>query len=231
MTSDWLLTLHLCYQPGEKTAPQNVLEWLFENGCLTEEEGSNDRCHYYSKSMDRPQSDMPTERALSELEDEEGYLRLWLDGIQLTFQNWDDYDGVPQLPYYTFKIPKRELKVADPSENEIWKVNTVLNLVANFADKTEVFYGFGDFPAGERASDRQDVDALRRGEFEHIFWFNYFSEPIVSEIGREHLLDAPGERVEERPSGAILLVPYLNLADRSDPHPREVEKYLEIYPP
>lgn len=53
----------------------------------------------------------------------------------------------------------------------------------------------------------------------------------MSEIGREQLLDAPGERVEERPSGAVLFVPYLDLADRSGPHPREVEKYLEIYPP
>lgn len=76
MTDGWLLVLYLLYQPVQKPAPQSAFNRVFAHGYHAEEgRGEDKQCHYYSKSMDWPQSDVPLEQALSELENHGGYIR------------------------------------------------------------------------------------------------------------------------------------------------------------
>jgi hypothetical protein len=229
MASDWLVLIHVLYNPGQRPAPEEALDWIFDRGAHTEKGGNDSTCYYYAEGMDLPKSDMPTEQALSELYHKEGFIELWIDDLNLYFQNWDDYPGVPDLPYYTFKFPIAQLTPVETGEDEIGKANEVINLIADFADETSALYGFGGQETGERESDRQSLVDLRSGNLHRVFWFNYISEPIVSEIGRDSLLTAPAERVEERSDGAVLLLPYLNPRHREGGgDPRNIEEHLGI---
>jgi len=214
MSSDWLLVVHLFYEPGRKPATNTVIDWLFDRGCRTEEGGGNETCHYYVDGMDWPESNVPTERALAELTENAGYLRLWSDGVRFDFEDWEQYAHVPDLPYYTFSVPEAQLVPVESVEEGRKKAQRIVDLVADFADETGAVYGFGRTAAGDHQSHCQDADDLCDGDIDRIFWFNYLSELIASRIGRERLLTAPAEHVEERRGGAVLVVPYLNPRQR-----------------
>jgi len=79
-------------------------------------------------------------------------------------------------------------------------------LYALGADPNQLAALFGDGP-GPVATTR---DGVLDGRLEQLYWLQVLPPAMVEEVGRNALLDAPAWRVDELPSGAVLLVAYPN---------------------
>lgn len=207
MSTDWLIAVHCCYEPGQKPPAGAVLDWLFEYGCSSGPDGGTDQCQYFGKESATASDYAPTEAARAELTAGHGRITLQLDDLEFQYQNWEGMlEGMPELPYHTFRVPERNFAPAPSEDAASTRVTAFVDMISTFADETGVFYAFGGRGAGESQSTKQDASRLLSGTVERLFWFNYMSETIVEEFGRERLLSTPATRVEERADGAVLLV-------------------------
>ena len=232
MSTDWLIVVHCCYEPDEKPAADTVLDWLFDYGCYSGPDGGRDTCRYFGKESATAGDYAPVEDALEQLIAGHAHIKLQLDELEFRYQNWEDLDGVPELPYYSFQIREADFAPMPTEEAARARVRTFVDMIATFADETGVFYGFGTQGAGEFQSHRQDADKLLAGEFQKLFWFNYFSETLVDGVGRERVLSTPAHRIEERTDGAVLLVlspnPHPRVNQNGGPTDMQAERHLDL---
>lgn len=204
----------VCYEYGTKPSADEALDWLFEQGCHTEEDGGNETCEYFAtEKMERAAFDAPTAQAKADLATSEGYLRLWLDGVEFDFINQPPdsvHVSVPDLPQFRFRFPNLQFRPAPTEGAANNRIRTAIDLVTFFAEETGACYAFGGMGAGEHEGQAQNTGKLLQGDVQALYWLNYWSENIVTTIGRERVLDAPADVVTELDSGAVVLCPYLN---------------------
>ena len=96
---------------------------------------------------------------------------------------------------------------------EAQRCRNLVDLVRAWASRYPVTYASAHSMADKQLAGapffgRDEKVAMRDGfdKIYEVFWLNVFGPRLVETVGRERMLSTPGFRVEELPSGAVLLV-------------------------
>ncbi|QRK07381.1 hypothetical protein JQX13_46395 [Archangium violaceum] len=95
-----------------------------------------------------------------------------------------------------------------------------VEMVRAWADRYPVTYAWAhssdDAQLADFPSFGRDDETRRRDGFDKIYevcWLNVFGPKLVETVGRERMLSTPAHRVEELPTGSVLIVTWPTVAD------------------
>ena len=103
-------------------------------------------------------------------------------------------------------------------------------MVRAWASHYPVTYASANGMAEDQLADApcygRDMQTSIRDGFDRIYqvcWLNIFGPKLVELVGRERMLSTPAHRVEELPTGSILLVPWPTAADFASDAARQAQ--------
>jgi hypothetical protein len=165
-------------------------------------------------------------KALEEERDEKdtsiGLYRTKAPAIDMTLRLWFPQPN-PELYIYVAVRPLSFFKEAE-------RCRDFVDMVRAWASHHPVTYATANSLADNLLADaphfgRDEQTSLRDG-FDKLYelsWLNVFGPKLVESVGRERMLSTPAWRVEELPTGSILLVTWPTLADFATDEARQAQ--------
>ena len=194
----------------------DLVKRCIKAGCTTTQNGRTDVCTYSSesKTVMGPDQQAQLETALSQLDtDSYGEIFLWYDSLRIGIRKNIEYPIVPDVPRIGLSIESGGFKLSEDDERLREKralLDSYIDLAAIVAEHTNPVYGYGEIDTYQAHPHQPEIDAVRRGEVSHLFWFNLFAETMIERLGYYVLTDAQDNarawRVKELETGSIVLV-------------------------
>lgn len=136
------------------------------------------------------------------------------DGFELYWQNGSgtvsigfNYKPIPE--HFLDIFTQRKFFIPDDDEGEYeGLIGAVVELVRQLAIEHDPYYVVSpDLELGMGVHPTDVMPTTTDFELGRIPWFGVYSPPLIEDLGgREHVLATPAWRVEELPTGSILLI-------------------------
>lgn len=160
---------------------------------------------------------------------EYGTAEVCMEGLQVKIikNSVKDYFDAPTL---SIRVSEQAFKSNSSEKN----VDIYIEIVQGLIGDISPLYGFGAFLVEEhldveRPPFKEDIN---NGDIDELFWLNYYSPELASELGPDHLLENPVWLVEKLSDGGVFLVTMPNPVGPGDDYDMHIEAadYLGFNP-
>jgi len=151
---------------------------------------------------------LTTESAICELSEAEwGWIDGWINHVPIRIGLCVERRFVP-ANVMNISVSTSELYFQDNEHSAENSLNEYMKVVTCLYDYLDVWYGFGSYLSSGVGFDelRPNVESIRDGEIDRLYWLNLYTPDLVDHIGRSNLLSAPAARIEQLSDGGVMLV-------------------------